>query len=134
MTVYRFTSDHPLIFSDHTVGEHIVVRANPDPAGEAPDGSTLVLYPGDTIDLPGDAPSPWLIEDEPAPSTPNANKSKPKTADAPQTVEPAPDGTTSPDGAERAATPDAAPDSTETQAPTPAGTTGDTATTQKDQK
>ena len=81
---YRFTGDYPIIFTDLEMGKDATVeRANPatDFNGvpiEAPNGSTVVLRPGDILTPTADSyEHAWLVEidaagnpipsDEPAP-------------------------------------------------------------------
>ena len=81
---YLFTADYPIIFTDLELGKDVTVeRANPavtfdGVAVEAPNGSTLVLRPGDIITPTADSyDHAWLVEidatgkpivsDEPAP-------------------------------------------------------------------
>jgi len=88
---YRFTADYPLIFTDLELGKDATVeRANPalDLAGtpiEAPDGSTLVLRPGDILTpTAGSYAHAWLVEidskGEPVPSTEPAAEPVPVAA------------------------------------------------------
>lgn len=58
---YKFTSEVPMIFHGLTHGAGVVVTSK-DGVVEAPEGSTVRLNPGDSIQLPDDitTDSVWL--------------------------------------------------------------------------
>lgn len=79
MFTYRFTAAFPEIFFELSIGAGVqVTRAD---AGDAPDGSTLVLYPGDEVTLDVEYPHPHLelISTPPKPAA-----AKPPAVQAPE--------------------------------------------------
>lgn len=57
MSRFFYTADIPMLFHDLTVGEHEIFRATV--FSQSP-GSTVILQPGDVIDLPDDYEHAWL--------------------------------------------------------------------------
>jgi hypothetical protein len=64
---YRFTADHPLIFSELSHGPDVTIEHTTDADTELPpvpeDGATVVLYPGDSITLKDAFVHAWLEGD-----------------------------------------------------------------------
>lgn len=85
MPTYKYEGAYPLIYNDVTVGDVIVERVDPDYT-ETPDGSTLVLFPGDVvITTPDRKLEHWLlraVEAEPVTKPkPVRKKSTPPSSD-----------------------------------------------------
>lgn len=91
MPRYRYTDVWPAVFSDLSVGGGVTVVRNPGEAAP-PDGSTVILQPGDElvttdpvddprlVEIPEPAPAAAPAAPAPAPSAPAAATPAPATA------------------------------------------------------
>lgn len=86
MPRYRFTGDWPAVFVDLQHGVNATVVGNPD-AEQEPDGSTVVLAPGDEV-VTADPFESALLEEipEPAPAPPAPPAAPAAPAPAPAAV------------------------------------------------
>jgi hypothetical protein len=79
---YKFTSELPLIFSDLSHSDEVTVkRAHPEDV-EAPEGSTVVLYPGDILTVPAELDHAWLELLDAKPETAAQKKARVKAEKA----------------------------------------------------